>query len=102
MPMPVSVQHALDLVRKSRVLGDGPLDEYVDALSEADRNALTPAAFFTGLLEAGLLTPYQANRLAAGRGAGLRVGGYVVQSYLGRGATGEVFLAEHALLRKRA
>src|SRR5205807_2473268 len=49
----------------------------------------------------GLLTTYQANELAAGRWAGLRVGGYLVLDRLGRGGMGQVYLAEHALLGKR-
>ena len=101
MPMPAHAQNAFDLVRKSRVVDDGRLDGFVRDLSEAELSALTPAALFARLLEAGVLTPYQANRLAAGRWEGFRVGGYVIQDFLGRGGTGEVYLAVHALLGKR-
>ena len=101
MAMPAETQRALELVRMSRVVLGGRLDEFVRDLPAAVASALTPDDLFARLVEAGLLTRYQAGRLASGRWEGFRVGGYVVLDYLGRGGTGEVYLAEHALLGTR-
>jgi response regulator RpfG family c-di-GMP phosphodiesterase/serine/threonine protein kinase len=49
-----------------------------------------------------LLTPYQADRLRAGKSHGLVMGNYRVVSRLGAGGMGVVFKAEHVLLRRPA
>lgn len=53
------------------------------------------------LVADGLLTPFQAAEVASGNGDALRLGGYRVLDRIGRGGTGSVFLAEHAMLGKR-
>lgn len=53
------------------------------------------------LVEDGLLTPYQADRLLTDRPEGLVLGKYRVLAPLGAGGMGDVFLAEHTLLRRR-
>src|SRR5438445_7264304 len=52
------------------------------------------------LVEEGLLTPYQADRLRAGTTFGLVLGNYRVLDRIGAGAMGVVFKAEHVELRK--
>jgi response regulator RpfG family c-di-GMP phosphodiesterase/serine/threonine protein kinase len=53
------------------------------------------------LVQAGLLTSYQLDRVMAGTTHGLVLGNYRVLERLGSGSMGVVFLAEHALLRRR-
>jgi response regulator RpfG family c-di-GMP phosphodiesterase/serine/threonine protein kinase len=60
-----------------------------------DRNLLLPR-----LVEARLLTQYQADRIAAGTTRGLVLGNYRVLNRLGAGGMGVVFLAEHVNLRR--
>jgi hypothetical protein len=50
------------------------------------------------LVEAGLLTAYQARQIARGRGSRLRLGPYLLVERLGSGGEGVVYLAQHLLL----
>jgi response regulator RpfG family c-di-GMP phosphodiesterase/serine/threonine protein kinase len=53
------------------------------------------------LVQAGLVTDYQLDRVRAGKSYGLVLGSYRVLETLGAGGMGMVFLAEHRLLRRR-
>jgi response regulator RpfG family c-di-GMP phosphodiesterase/tRNA A-37 threonylcarbamoyl transferase component Bud32 len=58
-------------------------------------------ALGTALVQAGLLTSYQLDRVIAGSTHGLMLGNYRVLERLGAGSMGVVFLAEHVLLKRR-
>jgi hypothetical protein len=53
------------------------------------------------LVQAGLLTSYQLDRVLAGTTHGLILGNYRVLDALGSGGMGVVFLAEHGLMKRR-
>jgi len=57
-------------------------------------------AMLDKLVEHGLLTPYQARRVGAGKAFGLVLGNYRVLDRLGDGGMGVVFLAEHVRMRR--
>ncbi len=61
-----------------------------------------PATLFDRLVEHGLLTPYQVERLRAGRSFGMVLGNYRILSRLGAGGMGVVYKGEHLLLRRPA
>jgi eukaryotic-like serine/threonine-protein kinase len=54
------------------------------------------------LVETGLLTPYQLQRLVGGQGAGLILGQYRILDELGEGGFGKVFKAVHSLMNRLA
>jgi serine/threonine protein kinase len=70
-----------------------PKQEEVARCSDAE--ALLPV-----LVRHGLLTQYQADRVAGNKLFGLVLGNYRVLDRLGTGGMGEVFTAEHQLLRR--
>jgi response regulator RpfG family c-di-GMP phosphodiesterase len=85
-------------------LGDSLiLSEDWSALSLRDQAELVaianPEEILRALIEKGLLTGYQADRIAARRTFGLVLGNYRVLDRLGAGGMGVVFLAEHIRLR---
>jgi serine/threonine protein kinase len=59
----------------------------------------SPEELLRALIEKGLLTQYQGDRIAAGKTFGLVLGNYRVLDRLRAGAMGVVFLAEHIRLR---
>lgn len=61
-----------------------------------------PDALGNALVDAGLLTRYQFDRLQTGNTHGLVLGSYRVLDRLGVGAMGVVYLAEHSLMKRRA
>src|SRR5262245_59199411 len=80
------------------------LAEDWDRLSDQSRHALHGSHHSTdllsGLIEQGLLTQFQANRISSGRRFGLILGNYRILDRLGTGGMSEVFKAEHTELRK--
>jgi response regulator RpfG family c-di-GMP phosphodiesterase len=88
-----------------QLIGSGViLAEDWEQLTEPQRQWLScttdPEALLRGLLEAGLLTGYQAARVRAGSVRGLIVGSYRILDRLGAGGMGVVYRAEHVVLRR--
>ncbi|MBY0231289.1 MAG: protein kinase [Gemmataceae bacterium] len=80
----------LDKLRRSRLLSDKEL-EFPAYKQAAD----DPRRLAEALVKTGRLTKYQINRIAAGEGDRLRLGGYILIDQLGEGAMGEVCRASH-------
>src|SRR5262245_19895262 len=96
--MTLTASALLDVLRHG-----GLLDR--DQRKEAERLAASrpsAQALAAALVGKGLLTQYQADELAAGRGAGLAVGSYVLLEKLGKGGMGQVFRARDVLLHRPA
>jgi serine/threonine-protein kinase len=68
--------------------------------SALPKSAATPMECAQALLASGLLTRYQAERLAAGRTDGFHLGPYIIQEPVGRGAMGRVYRAKHRTMNR--
>ena len=99
----LNVDTFLDLVRRSRLVEEDQLNAALSELkrlsgeqppADADRVA-------NHLVEAGLLTRWQADRLLEGRHRGFFLGKYKLLSMLGAGGMSTVYLAEHVLMQRR-
>jgi serine/threonine protein kinase len=98
MPAPVKADDFLELLAKSGVQDKPALDNYLRALSDPPE---TPQEWANRLIADGLLTPFQAKHLLAGRYKGLVIAQYKLLEQIGKGGTGVVFLAEHTRLCRR-
>jgi serine/threonine-protein kinase len=82
-------------LRRSGLLRDQEIDEAAQ-VSDSDR----PKVIARALVGQGLLTPFQARRVLAGRPGRLVLGQYRILDQLGQGAMGRVFKAVHATMER--
>jgi len=92
MPRPASIIAAMDIVRRSGLLSDVALKNWSN---ESHFSGDSPDGYFLKMVEEGVLSPFQARQLAAGRWRGLIVQNYALTECLGSGGTGRVYLGKH-------
>jgi serine/threonine-protein kinase len=99
MPEPPRTGDAvLALVRRAEIADDDVLANF---LTEAGPVPSTAPDTATRLIQAGILTPFQARLILQGKHRGFKLGPYRILNQIGAGGMGQVFLAEHAALRRR-
>lgn len=80
-------------LRRSNLVDRGQLDQLVHEFLKKDPRA-EPAGLAQYLIEKGILTPFQADRLLHGKTQGLVLGPYTLQDALGTGSMGTVYKAQ--------
>jgi serine/threonine protein kinase len=99
----LQVESFLNLVRKSELVDRDQLNRVLLTLKdEAQGEPIHDTDFVASrLVESGLVTRWQAERLLEGRHKGFFLGKYKLLSHLGTGGMSSVYLAEHALMHRR-
>src|SRR5438876_2971918 len=99
MPEPPRTGDAvLDLVRKSELVDDDVLDNFLTRSGPLPPTAPDTA---TRMVQDGILTPFQAKLILQGKYRGFKIGPYKILDQLGAGGMGQVFLAEHTAMRRK-
>src|SRR5579871_2905575 len=101
MPAPASVPEFLDLVRKSQLLPDIRLDEFIEQHRTAGTlpSAIDQTANL--LVRESLITFFQAKQLKLGRYKRFTIGSkYRLLELIGAGGMGAVYLCEHTLMKR--
>ncbi|MEX0642035.1 MAG: serine/threonine-protein kinase [Pirellulales bacterium] len=97
----VTANKFLELVRRSGLVDEVKLTSFLEkttrdqgevALDDHDRLAKL-------MIEAGLITQWQADKLLAGKHKGFRLGKYKLLGQIGKGGMSSVYLAEHEMMR---
>jgi serine/threonine-protein kinase len=102
MPPPTTVPDLLDRVRRSGIIPGDRLEGFLVGLQASGRAPATPADVLDRLVDAGMITRFHADRLAAGKYKGFQLGSYLILDQLGVGGMGQVYLAEHVNMRRLA
>jgi eukaryotic-like serine/threonine-protein kinase len=97
MPAPTTTDQLLLNLRKSGLVQEDRLSQVSQRLPDHG-----PSEFLQQLLDDGLITSFQAERLKAGKYKGFFLGDYVILDQLGGGSTGHVYLAEHSVMHRLA
>ncbi len=96
VPQQVDRQTFLTNLRKSGLVTTEQLTAVADRLPASDRGKPLARA----LVQVGLLTKFQAERILAGRTKGFRLGQYRILDQIGQGGMGRVFKAMHQTMNR--
>src|SRR3954447_15874184 len=99
MAAPTTSAELVALVRKSNLLDPAALDAYLAGHPDLPASAADLAA---ALQAVGLLTAFHVEQLLKGKHRGYFLGKYKLIDRIGLGGMGQVFLAEHTSMRRRA
>jgi serine/threonine protein kinase len=98
-----SSEKLVDLVQRSGVVEESRLAKFLANLkAEADdRLPETQEELAQRMIEAGLISAWQAGKLLEGKHRGFILGKYKLLDHLGKGGMSSVYLAEHMLMQRR-
>ena len=99
MSVPSSVEELLQLIRKSGMVDEGKLTEYLRGTGRALPGDPRDAA--DAMVLGGLLTAFQAEQFLLGKWRGFTIGKYKLLERVGVGGMGQVFLCEHMFMKRR-
>jgi serine/threonine protein kinase len=101
MQPPSNVHEFLGLVERGRLLDAARIKAIEEKLS-AQPAAINPPKLAELMIKQGLITRFQAEQLLQGRHKGFWVKHYKILDQVGIGGMARVFLAEHAIMRRKA
>lgn len=101
MAAPNSVNELINRIRKSGLVPTDRLEGFLSGLSASGVTPSNVPDLLDRLVEAGMITRFHADRLAAGKYKGFVLGSYLILDMLGSGGMGQVYLAEHTSMKRR-
>jgi serine/threonine protein kinase len=99
----VTSNKLIELLRRSQLVDETRLAAFLEkATAEHGEAALEDQERLAELLiQAGLITKWQADKLLQGKHKGFRLGKYKLLGQIGKGGMSSVYLAEHELMKRR-
>ncbi|MGH7128305.1 MAG: serine/threonine protein kinase, partial [Planctomycetaceae bacterium] len=101
MSLKLTADSFLGLVKQSGLIEPDRLRRVRDLWRDEGVTAENPRSVAERLVEQGLLTRWQADKLLQGKHRGFFLSKYRLLSLLGTGGMSKVYLAEHVLMRRR-
>jgi serine/threonine protein kinase len=100
MSVPTTVDELLGLVRKSGLVSEQRIQEYVGKLEKVGELPTEPREMTDRLIKDGLITNFQAEQYLLGKWRGFTLGKYKLLERVGVGGMGQVFLCEHMFMKR--
>jgi serine/threonine protein kinase len=99
----VAANKLLDLVRRSGLVDEAKLSSFLEKTARTNGEAVFEdhPRLAELMIQEGLLTRWQADKLLAGKHKGFRLGKYKLLGQIGKGGMSSVYLAEHELMKRR-
>jgi serine/threonine protein kinase len=99
----VTANKLLDLVRRSGLVDEAKLTAFLEKVRTKHGDAAIDdqPRMADLMVEDGLVTRWQADKLLAGKHKGFRLGKYKLLGQIGKGGMSSVYLAEHELMKRR-
>ena len=100
MPAPITLPDLLDRIRRSGLVPADRLEGFLDGLRASGHAPANTQELLTRMIEAGMITQFHSDKLAAGKYKGFQIGSYLILDQIGTGGMGQVYLAEHSAMRR--
>src|SRR5829696_2822623 len=101
MSVPNSVEELIQLIRKSGMIDEARLTNYLQRREFARGLPNDPREFAEDMVRDGVLTNFQSEQFLLGKWRGFTIGKYKLLERVGVGGMGQVFLCEHMFMKKR-
>lgn len=100
MTAPTSTEQFIDLVRQSELVDEETLTHRLGQINARTVWSDAPDLLANELVRQGVLTPFHVTNLLKGRWRGFFIDKYRLLEVIGVGGMGQVFLAEHKVMRR--
>src|SRR5579883_3463752 len=101
MSVPSSVEELLQLIRKSGMVDDQKLTNYLQRRNASRGLPADAREMADAMVRDGVLTNFQAEQFLLGKWRGFTIGKFKLLERVGVGGMGQVFLCEHMFMKRR-
>lgn len=100
MAAPATIPELMERIRRSGLVPADRLNGFLDGLRSLGKTPSKPDELLARMIDAGMITQFHADKLAAGKYKGFQIGSYLILDQIGTGGMGQVYLAEHTAMRR--